>query len=272
MARLLSAALIAALASAALAAGAAGENLRQRPEIGRCVPVTSGGEYRATRCVRATSGKRGRSDWSSGPGALRNFSGAFSGAIQLETHGAAKLTISCSSGAASGEITGPKSLAVSATVLQGCKTPAALPIEQLCQNVGAKNGEISWKAAIGELAYILRTKKFRVGIDLQPASGSALAAFECGGASESLGTGTGTGTSYELQGSVIGQLAGLNFMASQHALAFAVKAGSQAPEKFETGAADTLTQLSGAMSASEPATLVASETITTEEPLEVLVR
>jgi hypothetical protein len=267
------AALTAALACAVLAASAAGANLNQRPEIGRCAPVpnpvTEGGEYRGGRCLKARPGHGW--NWSSGPGAARNFTGTFSGAIVLETHGTAKFAITCTSGTQHGEITGPKSISVSTTVLQGCRKPATLPIEQLCQNTGSKNGEISWHAMTGELAYVSRTVKFRVGINLQPAVGIALATFECGGASESLGTGTGTGTSYELQGSVIGQVTGLNYMSSsQHSLTFALKAGAQWPQKFETGVAHTLTLVSGVTS--EPATLVGSEGIATEEPLEVLVR
>jgi hypothetical protein len=67
----------------------------------------------------------------------------------------------------------------------------------------------------GELGYIKRGSKPKIGVDLKAASESDMAMFECGGANETTGKGAGTGTLRELQGSVIGKAGKLDAMVKE---------------------------------------------------------
>jgi len=97
-------------------------------------------------------------------------------------------------------------------------------VKSKCQNVGAANGEIESKELVGELGFIA-TAKPKVGLDLKAGSGSVLASFECGGASEATGKGSGTGMPRELGGSVIGRGGILNSMTSTNSTTFEANAG-----------------------------------------------
>jgi hypothetical protein len=256
---------------AALAAPSVAENLKARPEIGRCVNVGFRGEFRGPKCFRSEPGV-GRYSWLSGPGPNSKFTGTFPEPLALETHGSVPVAIKCTSGSSRGEFTGSKALKLTRFFFYGCKAPAKTPIEQFCQNAGSANGEIEGNEVTGEIGLIGHPKKLKVGLDLKPAAGSNLATYECGGASEATGKGAGTGTPYELQGSVIVQVTPLNGYTTQWALTAETKGTAQFPEKLEGGVNDTLSVLAGTLKAVEPATLLARDNIKLEERLELLTR
>ena len=106
-------------------------------------------------------------------------------------------------------------------------------------------------------------------MDLNPAAGSALASFECGGASEATGKGAGAGTARELIGSVIGKVTTIDAMAAGDVVTYEKSAGHQVPERFEGGLPDVLTTLVGLAKAPEPTTFTATEEVKYEEALEV---
>jgi hypothetical protein len=271
--RILGPGLLAVLAASGLlaASASAGEyNLKLLPEIGRCIKVGAGGEFRGVRCLRSEPGA-GNYSWFSGPGEKKKFSGTLKEPITLETHGAGSAVISCGSAEAEGEYTGPKNLKVTKLVFHGCAGAAP------CENeVGSTVGEIGAKELEGELGFISHPKRLKVGWDLKSASGSNLASFECG-ATELSGKSLGNGIKRELQGSVIGRIEPLNRMIPEYALADELKKGVQFPERFEKGVKDTLTTLVGEKppgtgKTSEATTFVARDLIKNEEPLEVLGR
>ena len=140
--------------------------------------------------------------------------------------------------------------------------------------MGGTNGEIEAKELTGELQFIERVKNpnkelAKAGIDLKAASGGVIASFECGGANGSTGKGAGTGTLRELEGSVIGRVGTTENMVATNTTSYEVSAGAQAPEQFEGGLPDTLVTLVGLTKAVEPTTLVASEEVKSEEPIEI---
>jgi hypothetical protein len=240
------------------------------PEIGRCVKVKKGtGEYKGANCIASAEGK-GIYDWVSGPGAKKAFKFVLEAPI-LTSHGASKTQITCPFAEGEGEYTGAKTVAVKKLVFANCQTPEEAgksELERWCQNNGAFRGEISASELTGEVGYILSTTA--VGLDLKPASGSSLAAFECGGAGELTEHGMGTGTSRELQGSVIGHVQYINAMRSLDPVKYVVsKKGAQVPERFENGEADTLSTLVGHPGTPEATTLSGVVELQNEEPLEI---
>jgi hypothetical protein len=270
--RILGPGFLAVLAACMLlaASASAGEyNLKMLPEIGRCVKVGGGGEYKGARCIRSEPGV-GKYNWLSGPGAKKNFSGTLQEPIDLETHGAGASMLNCNSAEAEGEYTGPKNLKVTKLVFHGCTVGG-----KTCQNeAGSTMGEVSAKELDGELGFISHPKRLKVGWDLKPASGSNLASFECG-ATEVLGKSTGNGIARELQGSVIGRIEPIDRMVSEYAAVYELKKGAQFPERFEGGVKDTLTTivgeaLPGTGKTSEPSTLFVRDTFKNGEALEVL--
>jgi hypothetical protein len=246
----------------------AGEyNLHARPEIGRCVLVGRGGEFRGNRCTHSEPG-HGKYNWFSGPGAKPHFTSTFS-FFQLK---AGATVILCKTATSQGEYTGPKNLKVAKLVLTGCERNVS-GIEALCQNeAGSTNGEITFKELEGELAYISHPKHLKVGWDLKAASGANLATFECGGANETLGKSLGTGTTRELQGSVIGRAELLNKPTGEVAVAYETKGGAQLPEHFEGGVKDTLTTLVGSGKTPAATTLEGRDPLKGEEALEILAK
>jgi hypothetical protein len=260
-------------AMAATIASAAEYELQNPPEFGRCVKVApKTGAYKGGHCITLAPGK-GRYDWQPAPGAKPKFTGLLEATV-LNGTGAGKPTISCEFGEAEGEYTGPKTLALKKLVLSDCqKAGAKTPLESWCQNIGSFRGEVSTKELTGELGYIEHVgKKTKVGLDLKPTTGKALAMFECGGAEETVPMveiGTGTGTLYEVEGSVIGRIKRLNRPVTENIVTYAVNSGAQVPEKFEGGVKDTLTLLAGLTKTAEPATLATIAEVESEEAIEV---
>jgi hypothetical protein len=273
--------LLGALAASAMLASAAPAeeyNLHSLPEVGRCVrvggkPRHAGAEYVGARCIKSEpGGGRAFYNWRSGAGAKNKFSIKIQTPTHLKT---ASDEVTCMSGSAQGEYTGPKNFKLSPIVFLGCNvSPAASEEAALCQNSMANNGEITTKELIGDLGFISRARPKQpvVGFDLRPASEPNLAVFECGGANKLAGKSTGLGTSRELQGSVIGKTEPIDAMETERMLAFQSGGGTQLPESFQGGPKDTLTTLVGPSKTPAPTTLSATLKETDEERLEVLAR
>jgi hypothetical protein len=240
------------------------------PELGRCVAsAKKHGEFKTAACTTSAKGK-GSDNWLSGPGAKAKFSSTIKAPTFAST-GTTKVLITCASGKGAGEYTGTHTLKVSTLVFTGCsESPAGPGVQSDCQTTGAANGEIVADELAGEVAFISdKPKKPVVGMNLQPASGSALANYECGGASEATGKGTGVGTARELIGSMIGKVATVNAMATGNATTYEETAGHQAPEHFEGGLSDVLTTLVGLDKAPEPTTFAGVEEVSSEEAIEI---
>jgi hypothetical protein len=246
----------------------AGEyNLHALPEVGRCVFVKRGGEFRGRKCNRSEPGT-GNYNWFSGPGSSK-FTAHLRG-FTLKSKGN---IITCPAGGAEGEYTGPKNLKLPKLTMTNCKQSIIAGIESDCQNeAGSTNGELVFKELEAELAFVSHPKKLKVAWDLKPASGANLAAFECGGANETLGKSLGTGTTRELQGSVIGRVEPINKMLSEPAALFQTKRGAQEPEHLEGRPKDTLTTLVGSGKTPEATVLEAVLGLQGAEQLEVLAK
>ncbi len=224
------------------------------PALGRCVKATvkKTGEWRGPYCVGFAHGK-GPYNFLAGPGAARKLTGTLAG-VTLETIGSAKIT--CSSGAAQGEYTGTKTLAMTLT-LSGCERTSD---HEPCQSVGGTSGQIVTSTLEGQLGFITSGQRLSVGLDLKHEP--ALASFECT-------TPAVPGKELvNLEGSAIGPIKKIDSMVAGFSVAFTAKAGRQAPEAFEGSAKDTLlTSVVGG--ASEQTGLTATLTIANEERLEI---
>jgi hypothetical protein len=255
---------------AATTASAAEYELESPPEFGRCVKVApKTGTYSGARCLTPAPGK-GKYNWLAGPGAKPKFTAAVE-AVVLTGTGAGKAVIKCEFGEAAGAYSGPKTLTLNKLVLSDCaKAGAKTTLESWCQSIGAFRGEVTANELTGELGYIEHVgTKTKVGLDLKPTTGKALATFECGGASEVGEHGTGLGTLFELEGSVIGRIKLINKMSTENLVTYKVASGAQVPEKFEGGVKDTLTLLTGLAKTAEPATMSTFFEVANEEPMEV---
>jgi hypothetical protein len=268
--RMLGLGLLGALAlTVAVAPSASGSeyNLHALPEIGRCAKVGKGGEYRGSKCIRSEPA-HGNFNWFSGAGAKKHFVASFK-AFRLKSSGN---QITCASGTAEGEYTGPKNFRVPKLVLQGCQQSIAFGAEGFCQNSGATNGEITTKELEGDLGFISHPKKLKMGWDLKPVSESNLVVFECGGANEVLGKSLGTGVTRELQGSVIGKVEPIDKMSGEQAVFYEATGTTQTPQHFEGGVKDTLTTLVGPSKTPEATALEGRNGFKNEEALEILGR
>jgi hypothetical protein len=269
--------LVAALAIATMAAtsaSAAEYVLESPPEFGRCVLVTpKTGTYSGARCLTPAPGK-GKYNWLAGPGPKPKFTAGVETVVLTGT-GAGKASISCIFGEAEGQYATPKTLTLTTLLLHSCQKAGAKTVnESWCQNIGSFRGDISASELTGELGYIEHVgTKTKIGLDLTPKTGKALASFECGGALEQLPeTGTGLGTLFELEGSVIGRIKLINKMSTENLVTYKVISGAQAPEKFEGGVKDTLTLLTGLTKTAEPATMSTFFEVENEELMEVKAR
>jgi alpha-tubulin suppressor-like RCC1 family protein len=245
------------------------------PDFGRCVEAAVvkegkklhyGGAFKDPGCTKPNKAKRGQYEW------LPEAGGTFTSVLNkpaLETTGKSKVLISCASGKAKGQYTGPSTFKVTKLVFSGCAESPSKGLASECQNKGSTNGEIKANELAGELGFIKHpknkkgTKGAKVGLDLRPASASNLASFECGGANEVTGEGSGTGTARELEGSVIGRVANINAMTSTNTVTYEASGGQQSPEFFEGGVKDTLRMNS------EPTVFTASEEVKNSEELEI---
>jgi hypothetical protein len=250
----------------------AGSAAAELPELGRCVEATGKtGQYIGPKCIGKSATHKGRYEFVPGPGEKKKFTFSTE-QIVLQGTGAPKLNIMCEFAEGEGEYTGAKTLTVSKLVVSDCKTPKKTESEPAlktwCQNVSNFRGEVTAQELTGEIGYIVATKS--VGLDLKAKTGSTIALFECGGASESpVERGTGTGTLMEIEGSVIGAIKKINVMTEENILTFKVSSGKQVPEMFEGGAKDTLITNVGIAKTAEPTTLKTVSEVTNEEALEI---
>jgi hypothetical protein len=260
------------VASCALSGLAAATASAEPPEFGHCVKVApKTGEYQGGHCITQAPGK-GSWNWVPGGGAKPKITVA----LEEPVIKSAGRTITCPFAEGEGTYASAKTLTLSKLVFQDCQQAGAKTVlESWCQNVGSFRGEIPAKEVTGELGYIEHVgNKTKVGLDLKATTGTSMAMFECGGASETipmLEIGTGTGTLLELEGSVIGRVKKLNKPVEENLVSFAVdkKSGAQVPEQFEGGAKDTLIEDVGLTKTAEPATLSTLAEIVNEEAIEI---
>jgi hypothetical protein len=228
------------------------------PDIGRCLKVEPNaegkklvyhGEYTNSTCTLESESKEGKFEWTTGPGPKAKFAGA-SGVVKLES--ASKAVVTCTASTSEGEYTGPKTQKTS-IVLTGCSQgPKAQSVP--CQSSSAGTGEIRTAPLDGGMEFIKEGEASEtpsVGVDLKPASGTTIAAFECGGKAVTVG------------GSVILPVTALDKMTAAFKLKGFGMGGKQSPEAFEVGPKDTPTYNA------EGAGITATFTNTNEEPLEI---
>jgi hypothetical protein len=239
------------------------------PEWGQCVEVAKGtGVYKGSNCLTIAPPGRGKFVWHAEPTAKPKYALSIEGAKLTSSGGR---VIKCESGEAEGEYTGAKTTAITKLLFSNCRvTSEELPLfASYCQNVGNFRGEVTGNELVGELGYIEHALRTKVGVDLKPKSGSALASFECGGASEITEHGMGTGTFLELTGSVIGRTKPINKPLAETFTYFTATGVKQNPEQFEGGEKDTLTVVNMATGASEPSSFTGISEALNEEPVDV---
>jgi alpha-tubulin suppressor-like RCC1 family protein len=245
------------------------------PELGRCVPVTKGtGEWEGSHCqTRGASPAKRDHNWLPGPGTRPGFTAVLEGlvvgeAIKLQTANAAHL-ISCSNSEVKGEYTGAKSEKAKVELL-GCTSSG-----KVCTGeAGFQEGEIHFSAESSTLGFINRKAKIpTVGWDLKPIS----VEISCGRPPETEithDTLAGEAAGGTGPGSVIGPVVKVGSMFEEFHETYNASGGIQKPERFEGELRDVLTshfRFSPTFSEefTEQTGLVAKETITNSEPLEI---
>jgi hypothetical protein len=172
-------------------------------------------------------------------------------ASTLETVGGLKVT--CTAGADTGEVTGPKTLTI-AIVFTGCQLNG-LPCSSL-----RSAGVIETSTLSGTLGYIKKAKK-QVGVDLLSPAGGPFMTFTCG---EDL--------QVAVFGSVIGKVTPVNKLVlppkKHFTLKFAQKLGKQKPIQLEGGPVDVL-ETSVLGGPAEESGLAATDFLYFPVPLEV---
>lgn len=230
------------------------------PEVGRCTALEGTkigkktvytGMYATSSCISKSPTDSGRYEWTQGY-AREAITGA-GGASTLQT--AAGARVSCKTSTSSASYTGAAGETARIT-FKGC-TVAGSKVS--CQSTGHASGVIASAQLTGTFGFI-DAPQAQVGLDLAPSSAGEpdFAVFECGGTPE------------HLEGSVIAEAAA-DKMSNKLALKYVAGGGLQLPQAFEGEADDTLTLSSGptASPQREAATLIATMTDTSEEPLEV---
>jgi hypothetical protein len=241
--RILGLCLMAAFASAAVAATAASAEL---PEVYQCglARKVSGkytGHYVGKKCgesekatkAQEEEGKKNKYEfepWNLGSktektgkqGKSKPFKGKGGGA-DLAIEGVD--TVTCGKSTDSGEFTGPKTAGDVVAVFSGCEITG-----HKCSNT-SKAGEIKTNPMEGEVGYINKANK-EAGADLKPETGLYFAEFECGSGEE--------GLHVRVTGSVIGTIAPINKFSKEATFSFKETNGKQHPEEFEGGVKDTL--------------------------------
>ena len=238
----------------AATAGAATYPLTGLPEIGRCVKLsTHTGVYRYKNCVVKSEGAKGTYEWEPGPGANGTFL-AEAAEVKLETVGKAR--VSCASAELSGQWTGSKTASVT-VALRGCQS-----LERGCGNNPGKPNEILTEEPVeGELGFIEKGEKPKVGLDLKPKSpGTTLFTFTCGGPPE-----TTAPEPWIVEGSVIGKYRYANHMQQTFGLLYQATSGKQIPQKFDEGLKDTPLATRTVLTEPPPKTEEAGLTLREEE-------
>ncbi len=232
--------LLSVLCVSAIAASSAAAGL---PEVGRCVAVEKvqegkkasfHGAYTNRKCTIPSSGKTGKYEWESGPGATKTFTAEASKEPTFETVKGA--TVTCQSGSLKGgEYTGAKTETFSGGLaLDDCVTVEGA----VCTTDPEHAGVIEDLLPIeGELGVVSGGADPTVGWELKDLA----LAFTCG---DEVKTGE-VGEAETVEGSVIGVVvkksgSDLNRMSANTHVQFEQQSGKQLPEAFEGGAADTL--------------------------------
>jgi hypothetical protein len=212
------------------AASAATYELTGLPELGRCVKLSSKtGLYKYKNCVVQSEGSKGSFEWEPGPGEKPGFL-AEASEVKLDTVSGVKILC------ASGEIAGSWNDGKTATVelaFRGCASR-----EKGCGANPGKPVEITTEGSPveGEIGFIEKGEKPKVGLDLKPKSPStSLLTFNCGGPPE-----TSLPEPWTVEGSVIGKFRYVNHLQRTFGLLYQATSGKQIPQKFEEGVKDTL--------------------------------
>jgi hypothetical protein len=221
------------------------------PSLGRCVKVGAGGDFSGATCIGEVAGT-GKYEWSAGAGAAKKITMQL-GSVELD---GSRAKITCSAGEATGEVQGARTLSATLT-LTGCERASS---HATCQSATA-SGEIVTTELEGELGFITGGTKPAVGLDLRHAP--SIATFSCSSAAGI--------EAVTLEGSVIARIAPIDRAASTFTLRYKARAGRQVPEAFEEGLNDTLVAqtLVGLETTSEESVLLATATLSSEEPLEI---
>ncbi len=129
------------------------------PEYGRCVPVTSAGDFSDNKCTKAEpTGSGGSYVWE--PGVEKPGFTASSSAVKLETTGKVKLT--CTSATLAGTIAPPSAVGGVTLRFAGCESGA-----KACTTAGLGSGEIGTGTLEGALGWE-RKPAGHVALDLYP--------------------------------------------------------------------------------------------------------
>ncbi len=229
------------------------------PEFGRCVKAAEkgAGTYDNGACTKA-SGKD-TYDWypafgGTQPLAKVRFDMTMKEGTELRLESGGQL-VTCKGAAGEGEYSGTGTVRNVALTFSACRLSG-----ESCQN-GAGEGEIELQPLTGKLGVILASKegpaKDKIGLALQPGSGSTIADFACGS------------TSVAITGAVIAELESDTMRLNTGLWTFATaKGGKQKPESFEGGLKQTL-QIKTGTDAPEQAGLSVKARQTNEEKVEI---
>jgi len=230
-------------------------------EFGRCVKVAAGkGKYNSATCT--SSGGENSYTWypafgSGKPLKKLGFTTAIKASTELKLATKSK-KISCTGETSTGEYSGLRTVAGVALTLTGCDKSTTKTSES-CQGTGAKEGEVVTDTLDGELGIIETSKngpaENKIGLDLEPASGEAIAEFHCGS------------TFVSVEGSVIVQVT-TDKLVGTETLKYTQAIDVQKPSHFEGGAEDVLQAKFGAASF-EQMGLTLTTTQKNEETVEV---
>jgi hypothetical protein len=228
------------------------KNVLPAPDFGRCVKLEGKpeGEFADKACKEITTVHNGKYEWKPGPGPKAKFTGVGHKMV-LATAGGQ--TVTCTASSSAGEYTGPKTESLTLK-LTGCSQSGKPKVA--CHSSSAAEGEIVSAPLVGSLDFINEESTPPVvGLVLKPASGSTLAAFQCGSSSNTV------------TGAVIAPVSPVDKTVSTLKLLASASGGKQVPEAFEEGAKEVLT-LNNSKGA-EQVGLAGGQADTNEEPIKI---
>ena len=229
------------------------------PEFGRCLKAAErgAGAYENPACTKA--GAKDNYDWYPAFGGAQplvkvGFGMSIKELTELRLESGKQL-ITCRGQAGEGGYSGTRTVGSVVFTFTACQRSG-----ESCQN-GASEGEIGLQPLTGTLGVILTSKegpgKNKIGLDLQPRSGSTIAEFSCGS------------TPVVIMGAVIAELEPNLMRLNTGLWTFAMaKGGKQKPESFESGPKQTL-QIKTGIEAPEQAGLSLKTRQTNEEKVEI---
>jgi hypothetical protein len=144
----------------------------EAPEFGRCVKQV-GGKYANSNCTATLAGSE-HFEWKPGPGPKAHFSESVSGTNVFKWKLASNEEGNCSGETATGEYTGPKTVAHVHIVLTGCSwgfVGSSSPCSTL--TIASLGGEIG-VYRLGETPL-----KNKIGLKLTPEVGEGITEFNC---------------------------------------------------------------------------------------------